>query len=91
MGVDYLREVILWLKVILFDSLAQTLKIRIENHFTESGEDTFFLALSLLIHFRESLHKISRESLLSKKTIWQSFCCQQRISSRSSAKRTLRI
>ena len=37
-----------------------------ENHFTESGEATF-LALSLLVHFRESLHGINRESLLSKK------------------------
>ena len=37
-----------------------------ENHFTESGEATF-LALSLLVYFRESLHEISRESLLLKK------------------------
>jgi hypothetical protein len=37
-----------------------------ENHFTESGE-AIFLAPSLLVHFRESLHKISRESLLSEK------------------------
>ena len=42
-----------------------------ENHFTESGEATF-LALSLLVHFRELLHKISRESLHSEKNIWQS-------------------
>jgi hypothetical protein len=32
-----------------------------ENHFTESA------APSLLVHFRESLHRISRESLLSEK------------------------
>jgi hypothetical protein len=39
-----------------------------ENHFTESGEATFFFsAPSLLVHFRESLHKISKESLLSGK------------------------
>jgi hypothetical protein len=38
-----------------------------ENHFTESREATFFLALSLLVHFRESLHGINRESLLSEK------------------------
>jgi hypothetical protein len=37
-----------------------------ENHFTESGEATFS-APSLLVHFRESLHRISRESLLSEK------------------------
>ena len=40
MEADSLREVILWLKVILFD-LAQTLKITMENHFTKSGEATF--------------------------------------------------
>ena len=38
----------------------------IENHFTESGEATF-LAPNLLVHFRESLHRISGESLLSNK------------------------
>jgi len=37
-----------------------------ENHFIESGEATF-LTLSLLVHFRESLHGINRESLLSEK------------------------
>jgi hypothetical protein len=37
-----MREVILWLKVILFYSLAQTLRIRMENHFTGSGEAIFF-------------------------------------------------
>jgi len=37
-----------------------------DNHFTESGEATFS-ALNLLVHFRESLHGISRESLLSEK------------------------
>ena len=37
-----------------------------ENHFIESGESTF-LALNLLVHFRESLHEIRRESLLSEK------------------------
>jgi len=31
-------------KVILFDSLAQTLEIMMENHFTESGEATFSAA-----------------------------------------------
>ena len=36
-----------------------------ENHFTESGE-AIFSALSLLVQFRESLHGISRESLLFK-------------------------
>jgi hypothetical protein len=34
-----------------------------ENHFTELKETTF-LTLSLLVHFRESLHRINRESLL---------------------------
>jgi hypothetical protein len=38
-----------------------------ENHFTESGEAIFFPAPSLLIYFKESLHRISRESLLSEK------------------------
>jgi len=38
-----------------------------ENYFTESEEATFFLGLSLLVHFRESLHGIGRESLLSEK------------------------
>ena len=37
-----------------------------ENHFTES-EEAIFPALSLLIHFKESLYEISRESLLSEK------------------------
>jgi hypothetical protein len=37
-----------------------------ENHFTELGEATFS-ALSLLINFRELLHGINRESLLSRK------------------------
>lgn len=41
MKVDSLSEVILWLKVIIFDSLAYTLKINIENHLTESGKATF--------------------------------------------------
>jgi hypothetical protein len=39
-----------------------------KNHFTESGEATFS-ALSLLIHLRESLHRISRELLHSEKTV----------------------
>jgi hypothetical protein len=47
----------------------------IENHFTKSREVTFFLALNLLVHFRESLYEISKESLLSKKTVWQSSYC----------------
>jgi len=34
-----------------------------ENQFTESGE-AIFPALILLVHFRKSLHGISRESLL---------------------------
>jgi hypothetical protein len=50
--------------MILFDSLAQTIKITVENHFTESGEATY-----LLVHFRESLPKINRELLHSGKTI----------------------
>jgi hypothetical protein len=37
-----------------------------ENHFTES-EKAIFLAPSLLVHFKESLYKISRESLLYEK------------------------
>jgi hypothetical protein len=41
-----------------------------ENHFTESGEDTFS-ALSLLVHFIEPLHRISRESFHSQKPVWQ--------------------
>jgi hypothetical protein len=52
------------IEVILFYSLAYTLKIT-ENHFTELEETTFFP--SLLVHFRESFHRISGESLLSKK------------------------
>jgi hypothetical protein len=57
--------------MILFDSLAYRLKITMENHFTELGE-VIFSALSLLVHFRESLHRINRESLHSEKTVWQS-------------------
>jgi hypothetical protein len=37
-----------------------------ENHFTESVESTF-LAPSLLVHFKKSLHKINRELLLFEK------------------------
>ena len=37
-----------------------------ENHFTESGEATFSSSQPL-VHFRESLHGISRESLFSEK------------------------
>jgi hypothetical protein len=37
-----------------------------ENHFTELGE-AIFLAPNLLVHFRKSLHRISRESFLSEK------------------------
>jgi hypothetical protein len=37
-----------------------------ENHFTESEEATFS-APSLLVHFIESFHRISRESLLFEK------------------------
>jgi hypothetical protein len=36
-----------------------------ENHFTESG--LLFPALNLIVYFRESLHEINRESLLSGK------------------------
>jgi hypothetical protein len=39
-----------------------------ENHFTEAREATFS-APSLLVHFRESLHRINRESPLSKKLV----------------------
>jgi hypothetical protein len=35
-------------------------------HEVKSGEATFFSAPSLLVHFRESLHRISKDSLLSK-------------------------
>jgi hypothetical protein len=42
-----------------------------ENHFTELGE-AIFSAFSLLGHFRESFHRINRESLHFEKTIWQS-------------------
>lgn len=35
-----------------------------ENHFTKSGETTF-LAPSLLVDFRKSLHTIRKESILS--------------------------
>jgi hypothetical protein len=37
-----------------------------KNYFTKSGEATFS-ALNLLVHFRESLHGINGESLLSEK------------------------
>jgi hypothetical protein len=50
------------------DFLAYALKITIENQFTESGEATFS-ASNLLVHLRESLHKISRELLLSEKLL----------------------
>ena len=56
----------MWLKVILFDFLAQTFEIMMENHFTESGKANFS-ALSLLVYFIESLYGISRDSLLSEK------------------------
>jgi hypothetical protein len=36
-----------------------------KNHFKESW--LLFLALNLIVYFRESLHEISRESLLSEK------------------------
>jgi hypothetical protein len=36
------------------------------NNFMELGETTFS-APNLLVHFKESLHRISRESLLSEK------------------------
>jgi hypothetical protein len=36
------------------------------NNFTKSREATFS-APSLLVHFKESLHRINRESLLSEK------------------------
>jgi len=62
MGADSIREVIIWLKVILFVCLAETLKIGMENHFAKS-EETIFLSSQPL----SSFHRISRESLISKK------------------------
>jgi hypothetical protein len=38
----------------------------VENHFTESDEATFS-APSFLVHFKKSLHRISRKLLLSNK------------------------
>ena len=61
-----LREVILWVKVIFFDSLAYVLKIMTENRITESREATFFGSCPLS-SFRESLHRVNRESILSEK------------------------
>jgi hypothetical protein len=37
-----------------------------ENHFTESEKATFS-AISLLVYFKESLHRISKKSLHSEK------------------------
>jgi len=48
-----LREMILWLKVILFGSLFQSLEIRMKNDFTDQ-EKLLFSASSLLVHFTES-------------------------------------
>ena len=65
MGADSLREVILWLKVILLhlhNLLKSGWRITSQNQ-----EKLLFSAPSLLVHFIESLHRISRESLLSKK------------------------
>jgi hypothetical protein len=52
MGADSLREVIIGL----------TFQITMENDFTKS-EESIFLAPNLLVHFREELHRMSRESL----------------------------
>jgi hypothetical protein len=58
-----------------------------ENHFTES-EEAIFSALSLLVHFRESLYGISRESLYSEKIVRQPESLQES-ASWSALKRTL--
>jgi len=50
---DSLREMILWLKVILFGSLFQSLEIRMKNEFTNQ-EKLLFSASSLLVYFTES-------------------------------------
>ena len=66
MDAYFFREVILSLKVILFFFFS----INSQNHAGESlhkSGEAIFPALSLLVHFRESLHKINRESLLSEK------------------------
>jgi hypothetical protein len=38
---------------------------------SQNQEKLLFSAFCLLVHFRESLHRISRELLYSEKTIWQ--------------------